>query len=164
MTIETVQPIRKEIVVQAPTDTCFEVFTSGMGTWWNPAYSIGGEPIASVIVEPRHDGRWFERGDQGSECDWGRVLVWDPPHRIVLTWQITPSWTYDADLLTELDITFEDAGQAATHVTLEHRGLDAFGDQADMVRGIFDSPQGWPGLLDRFAAATHDQGGTSEGA
>jgi uncharacterized protein YndB with AHSA1/START domain len=152
-TTPAVEPIRKQLVVAAPQATCFEVFTSGMGSWWNRAYSIGNEPLAAVVLEPRAGGRWFERGEHGAECDWGTVQVWEPPHRVALTWQITADWKYDPTVVTELDIRFDVAGPDSTTVTLEHRGLEALGDQAAMMRAIFDSPDGWSGLLDRFASS-----------
>lgn len=153
MNSRALPPIRKQIVVGAPQATSFEVFTSGMGGWWNRDYSIGGEPIESVVVEPNAGGRWFERGEDGAECDWGRVLVWEPPHRLVLTWQITADWTYEADVMTEIEVRFTPDGPSSTRVDLEHRGLEALGEQAEIVRGIFDAPGGWAGLLDRFASA-----------
>ena len=152
MTVETVQPVRKDIVVPTSPDKAFEIFTDRMGTWWNPGHSIGSEPLASVVVEPVAGGRWYERGEHGAECDWGRVLVWDPPHRVVLAWQIDGSWAYDPKLVTEVEVRFTPHGDA-TRVELEHRGLDAFGAAAAGVRESFDSPNGWRGLLERFAAA-----------
>jgi hypothetical protein len=153
MTVSTIQPIRKQVTVRASQATAFEVFTEGMGRWWNPEYHIGAEPVAGVVVEPREGGRWYERGDAGGECDWGRVLVWDPPQRIMLDWQINGFWQYDADLHTELDVRFIAEGPSETQVELEHRGLEALGDLADALRGAFDSPGGWLGLLERFSAA-----------
>ena len=85
----TIEPIRKHVTVQASPEKAFEVFTEGMRRWWNPDYQIGTEPYVGTVVEPRADGRWFERGESGGECDWGRVLVWEPPHRLVLEWQIS---------------------------------------------------------------------------
>lgn len=148
----TIAPIRKQITVAAPQDKAFEVFTAGMGRWWNPQYSIGSEPLATVVVEPREGGRWYERGEQGEECDWGHVLVWEPPHQLVLAWQITADWKHDPQLHTEIDVRFAGEGSSSTRVTLEHRGLEALGDQAESVRAIFDSPGGWLGLLERLAA------------
>ncbi len=148
-----IEPIRKQLTVAAPVATAFEVFTSKMGSWWNPQYTIGAEPLAEVVLEPHVGGRWFERGEHGTECDWGRVLVWEPPGRVVLTWQITGDWSYDPDLVTELDVRFTHLGEAETRVELEHRGLEALGEHAMPMRGIFDSPTGWAGLLEGYAAA-----------
>jgi hypothetical protein len=88
----------------------------------------------------------------GSECDWGRVLVWDPPSRIVLSWEISADWKHDPHLKTEVEVRFVADGENRTRVELEHRGLDAYGARRDEMRGIFDSDTGWKGLLDAFAA------------
>lgn len=150
----TVLPIRKSIIVPAPPERAFDVFTAGMGRWWNPQYSIGAQPLVAVVVEPHEGGRWFERGDSGAECDWGRVLVWDPPQRVVLDWQISGEWSFDPDLHTEIDVRFTAAGAGSTRVDLEHRGLEALGGHADAIRVVFDGPGGWAGLLERLADTT----------
>jgi uncharacterized protein YndB with AHSA1/START domain len=147
----TIEPIRKQVTVRAPQEKAFEVFTAGIGRWWNPDYTIGTEPFATAVIEPRSGGRWYERGESGGECEWGRVLVWDPPQRVVLEWQITADWTFDPELHTEVDVRFVADGDV-TQVELEHRGFEAFGEQASMMRGIFDAPSGWSGLLDSYGA------------
>ena len=105
------------------------------------------------MLEAGEGGRWYERDTDGSECDWGKVLVWEPPSRLVLTWQLTGEWAYDADFATEVEVTFVPEGPNRTRVEVEHRGLDAYGDQAAEMRQQFDSPGGWPGLLEAFATA-----------
>jgi hypothetical protein len=152
MTVTTIQPIRKQLTVRASQAYAFEVFTEGIGRWWNPDYHIGGEPFATAVMEPHEGGRWYEQGESGGECDWGRVLVWDPPQRVVLDWQINGSWQFDADLHTELEVRFIAKTSSETRVELEHRGLDALGDRAEAIRAVFDSPGGWFGLLERFSA------------
>src|SRR5262249_31607822 len=99
-------------------------------------------------------GRWYERGADGSECDWGRVLVWEPPARLVVAWQITAAWQYDPKLLTEVEIRFNAQGRDATEINLEHRGLERMGDTAVAMRAIVDSPSGWSGLLERYATVS----------
>ena len=105
------------------------------------------------MLEGREGGRWYERDIDGSECEWGRVLVWEPPSRLVLAWQITGEWAYDADFLTEVEVTFVADGPNRTVVEVDHRGLDAYGDQADDMRDQFNSPGGWSSLLEAFAGA-----------
>lgn len=144
--------VTRTTVVQAPPEKAFEVFTAGMTRWWNPEYTIGGQPYAAVVVEPHEGGRWYERAADGTECDWGRVLTWDPPARLVLTWQISADWQPDPTLVTELEIRFTPHDDGGTHVTLEHRGLAAYGDRAPEMHGVFASPDGWAGLLERLAA------------
>lgn len=143
--------IRRSVLVDASQADAFEVFSSRMGRWWNPAFSISPtrSAIKEVIVEPRVGGKWFERGVDGAECQWGTVLVWEPPHRLVLAWQITSSWQFGAELLTEVEVRFMPEGKA-TRVELEHRLLDRYGDAEPDMRRSFESPEGWAGLLDRF--------------
>jgi uncharacterized protein YndB with AHSA1/START domain len=139
--------VRKSIDVRATPERAFEIFTAGMVRWWSKQYSINKSPIKDIVIEPRVNGRWFERGEDGSECQWGKVLAWEPPSRVLLAWQITPSFSYDPDLVTELDVRFTAEG-SGTRVELEHR-LDGYGAAAEDMFKIFDS--GWPGLLESFA-------------
>ncbi|MDF2809974.1 MAG: hypothetical protein K0S56_1005 [Microvirga sp.] len=148
----TPAPVRKSIIVKAEAVRAFEVFTAGMGRWWPGSHSIGSSPMKAAVIEPRVGGRWFERGEDGSECDWGRVLAWEPPSRVVLAWQIDAAWRFDPTLVTEVEVRFIPEGNA-TRVELEHRDIERFGDQAEAARGALDSPGGWSGLLERFAAA-----------
>jgi uncharacterized protein YndB with AHSA1/START domain len=97
-------------------------------------------------------GRWYERDDDGSTCDWGRVLAWEPPSRLVLSWEISADFQYDPNLKTEVEVRFITEGKDGTRVELEHRYLDRYGARRDQVRRIFDSDAGWKGLLEAFAA------------
>lgn len=109
------------------------------------------------MIEPKAGGRWYERGEDGSTCDWGRVLAWEPPTRLVLSWEITADWKHDPDLKTEVEVRFVAEGENATRVELEHRRLDLYGARADEMRGIFDSEMGWTGLLAAFAGSASAQ-------
>jgi len=93
----TIPAIHGTITVGVPVEQAFRVFTGSLHTWWPPEYHIGQTDMAEAIMEPREGGRWYERGVDGSECDWGRVLTWEPPHRLVVTWQINGEWQYDPD-------------------------------------------------------------------
>ncbi len=146
-------PIRLALRVEANPARAFDVFTSGMGRWWNKSHSVGSSSQRDVVVEPRAGGRWFERGEDGSECDWGRVLVWESPSRLVLAWQLNADWRFDPGFETELELRFEPDGDNFTRVDLEHRNLERFGGKAEAVRASICSAEGWPGLLDRYAAA-----------
>jgi uncharacterized protein YndB with AHSA1/START domain len=144
--------ILKSTLVAVSTERAFQVFTEEMGTWWPlAAYHIGKVDAKNVVLEPFVGGRWFERGLDGSECDWGRVRVWEPPRRLVLTWEISSQWHHDSSVQTEVEVRFSPEG-ASTRVELEHRLLHYYGDKAAEMRGIFDSEQGWKGLLTAFAA------------
>ena len=152
---EVFEPVRYAVTVPLPADRAFALFTHGYHSWW-PGNHIGTAEMAEAVLEPRTGGRYYERGVDGSECEWGRVLAWEPPVRLVLAWQIDASWHYDPGLLTEVEVRFTAEGPERTRVDLEHRGLDAYGAPGAAIRRSFDSPDGWLGLLDRFAAAAHD--------
>ncbi|MDE2460451.1 MAG: SRPBCC domain-containing protein, partial [Gammaproteobacteria bacterium] len=92
-----IPPVRHTVIVKAPREHAFEVFTRGLDTWWFRDHHIGKEPLKEAIMEPRQGGRVFERGIHGAECDWGRVLVWEPPARLVVSWQIQHDWGFDPD-------------------------------------------------------------------
>jgi len=149
----SVAPVRKTVHVDTVPERAFEIFTSGMARWWSRQYSINTSPIEDIVIEPTAGGRWFERGEDGSECQWGKVLAWEPPGRLLLAWQIEvgEQWRFNPDLITELEVRFHPDGAGRTRVELEHRSLDRLGEQAAMVREIFDSPAGWQGLLESFA-------------
>jgi uncharacterized protein YndB with AHSA1/START domain len=152
---ETIDPnsVKKQINVKAPIEVAWRVFTEKMATWWPLAHYKIGKPVAvDAIIEPRVGGRWYEKGDDGSTTDWGRVLVWDPPSRLVLTWDITADWQFDPSLNTEIEVRFVAAGNE-THVEFEHRKLDRFGERRDQMRRIFDKEGDWGRQLVAFAAA-----------
>ena len=155
----TIAPVRKEIVVEASQERAFRVFTAEHGAWWPLAtHHIGAQAAETAVIEPRVGGRWLERSADGTECPWGKVLVWDPPGRLVLAWQIGADWKHDDALLTEVEVRFVALGPALTRVELEHRLLDRYGAAAEGLRGAFDSEGGWNGILRSFAARAR-QGG-----
>jgi uncharacterized protein YndB with AHSA1/START domain len=147
--------IRKSITVNAPRDRAFVVFTEQMGSWWPLATkSIGSAEAQTAVVEPEAGGRWFERDVDGSECDWGRVIAYEPPARLVLNWQIGADWRHDPAINTEVEVRFVAEAEGLTRVELEHRGLlEAYGDSAEQLYSIFDSPDGWTDILDRYGKA-----------
>jgi uncharacterized protein YndB with AHSA1/START domain len=143
--------VQKSMTVQAPTPIAWRVFTEKMGSWWPLAmYKIGKTNAVDAIVEPRVGGRWYERGDDGSTCDWGRVLVWEPPTRLVLAWEITADWQHDPALQTEIEIRFIAEGDA-TRVELDHRHLERYGSRREEMRHIFDTGGDWGRVLAMFA-------------
>jgi uncharacterized protein YndB with AHSA1/START domain len=150
-----IEPVVKSVRVRATPSRAFDVFTAGMGRWWIRSHSINPtkSPIAAVVIEPRAGGRWYERGEDGSECDWGRVLAWEPPTRVVLGWQLDAKWAFDPDLVTELEIRFDAADDGHTQVRLEHRHLERFGSDAETVRNALASPGGWTALLEAYEKA-----------
>jgi uncharacterized protein YndB with AHSA1/START domain len=144
--------LRKVVIVQAPPEVAWRVFTEKMGFWWPLAtHKIGKAKAVDALIEPRVGGRWYERGDDGSTCDWGRVLSWEPHSRLVLSWEISADFQHDPNLKTEVEVRFIAEGKNRTRIELEHRHLDRYGTRRDEVRGIFDSDMGWKALLDAFA-------------
>ena len=141
-------PVRKTLVVKADVHRSFQAFTSRMGSWWPRSKSIGTSPQAHVIIEPRTGGRWYERGQDGSETEWGKVLHWDPPGRLVLAWQIDGSWKYNPACVTEVEIHFTPVDAMQTRVELEHRHLERLGENAAAVREMLNS--GWGGILELY--------------
>jgi uncharacterized protein YndB with AHSA1/START domain len=145
-------PVRKAISVKVPPPRAFTFFTGKMMRWWRPDHHIGKSPMKEIVLEPLQGGRWYEIGDDGTACEWGKVLVWEPPSRIVLAWQLNSSWQYDADFVTELEVRFIPEG-GGTRVELEHRNIDRFGDKSAETRAALDSPGGWTGAMVAFAEA-----------
>jgi uncharacterized protein YndB with AHSA1/START domain len=140
--------IRKTITVAAPVDRAFEVFASRMGQWWHKEHSVAkGTTQVDVVIEPRAGGRWYELGADGSEHPWGKVLAYDPPHRLVLAWQLNREFVYDPEFETTVEVTFEEQ-DGATLVTFEHRDLERMG--ADAVELFESMDGGWGMLLDLY--------------
>ncbi|MFI5228327.1 MAG: SRPBCC family protein [Gemmatimonadales bacterium] len=146
--------IRRSLRIEAPPEVAWSVFTEEMRTWWPLAmYKIGKVNAVDAIIEPRVGGRWYERGDDGSTCQWGRVLVWEPPSRLALSWDINADWQYDPALQTEIEVRFIAEGAARTQLEFEHRRLDRYGARRDEMRKIFDETGDWGQLLRSFAQA-----------
>jgi len=146
--------VQKAVSVQAPPAVAWRVFTEQMGSWWPLAnYKIGKANAVDAVIEPHVGGRWYERGDDGSTCDWGVVLSWEPPSRLVLSWDISADWQPDPTLKTEIEVRFIPVGKDGTRVELEHRLLDRYGARRDEMRRIFDTEGDWGRLLQLFARA-----------
>jgi uncharacterized protein YndB with AHSA1/START domain len=138
--------VSSEITVDTSVERAFEVFTTRFDAWWPRSHHIGEPDMQEAIIEPRAGGRWYELGVDGSECEWGEVLAYDPPRRLVLTWHLGGDWKYHADQASEIEVTFSPHG-ARTLVTLEHRHLERHGDTAEALRDAVRSEGGWPSLL-----------------
>jgi uncharacterized protein YndB with AHSA1/START domain len=146
-------PVRRSVEVAVGRERAFEVFTAGMARWWPRDKSIASSPQTDVVLEPRPGGRWYERGEDGSETEWGRVLAWDPPGRLLLAWQIDADWRYDPDLESEVEVLFHELGPKRTRVAVEHRKLEAFGDKAEVMRELFEQPKAWESVVAAYAKA-----------
>ncbi|HEU4619785.1 MAG TPA: SRPBCC family protein [Gammaproteobacteria bacterium] len=146
-------PVRRSIEVRASQAKAFEVFTRRTSAWWPKTHHIGKAALAEAIIEPRAGGRWYERGEDGSECEWGRVIAWNPPEAVTLAWQLDASFRFDPALVTEVEVRFVALSPSLTRVELEHRNLDRFGERADDVRNRIGAEGGWTAILRGFAQA-----------
>ncbi|WEX86775.1 SRPBCC family protein [Sinorhizobium garamanticum] len=144
-------PVRKSVTVRASPERAFDVFVSGMGTWWIKDHSVSQSGQKTVVVEAVAGGRWYEIGKAGEECDWGRVIDCDRPNRILFAWQLNADFTFDPEFYTEVEVLFEAKGDETT-VTLEHRHLGNYGAKAEEMHGMFDSERGWGASLASYAA------------
>jgi hypothetical protein len=147
-------PVRRSIEVNASQAKAFDVFTRRIGAWWPKSHHVGKAPLVEAVIEPRVDGRWYERGEDGTECDWGRVLAWNPPSGLVLAWQLDAQFKFDPGLVTEVEVRFVPLSDGRTRVELEHRHLERFGDAAERVHDRVGGEGGWTAILRSFAAAT----------
>jgi uncharacterized protein YndB with AHSA1/START domain len=155
--IGTIESIRREVVVATAQEQAFAVFTAGMTSWWPADHHIGSAPIEEIVIEPREGGRWYTRHTDGSETSTGFVTAWEPPERLVLTWQIGADWTYDPKLITSVELRFVAEAPDRTRVQLEHRDLERFGPEAERMRQVFSAPDAWDRTLADFAAAAAAQ-------
>ena len=146
------EPIHKSITVKAPADRAFRVFTSGMDTWWPRTHHIGKSPMTRTVVEERVGGRCYTEHTDGSQTDWGQVLVWEPPQRFTFAWQVSPHWQHEPDLAksSEVELRFTALADGTTRVDLEHRNLERHGADAALARERYDAPNAWSGMLQLF--------------
>jgi uncharacterized protein YndB with AHSA1/START domain len=146
-------PVRQTITVNASVERAFRVFTADIDAWWPRTHHIGKSPMRKAIIEGRAGGRCYTEQEDGTECDWGQILVWDPPKRLVLAWQITHEWGYQPDLAqsSEVEVRFTPVAGGATRVDLEHRHFERHGAGAASMRTAVTSEGGWSALLRLFA-------------
>ena len=149
--------VRKSLIVNAPQAHVFETFTRHINTWWPRDHHIGGKAPFTAIMEPRVGGRWFERADDGSECNWGEVLAWDPPRHVLLAWDINAEWKYQRGFGCEIDVQFLSEGPEKTRVVLEHRKLEKYGEKAEAIRQMFEGETAWIATLRAMAKAAEQR-------
>ena len=145
--------VRTEVVVEAPPQRAFQLFTERFDRIKPREHNMLGVDIAETVFEPRAGGRIYDRGIDGSECEWASVIAFEPPDRLVFSWNVSPRWQVETDPArrSEVEVRFIAEGPDRTRVELEHRHLDRHGDGWEGVRGGVDSPGGWPLYLERFA-------------
>jgi uncharacterized protein YndB with AHSA1/START domain len=152
MNTDTSTAVRTETVVEVPIERAFKVFTEEMESWWDADHHLGDAPLAEMVVERHVGGRIFDRLTDGSECEWSRVLAYEPPTLFVFSWDINTRWELetDPDKTSEVAVTFVTEGPDRTRVALEHRHLDRHGEGWEGMRDAVG--QGWAGLEDYAAA------------
>ena len=145
--------IRHSVTVDAPIEKAFKVFTEDFGRFKPPEHNLLGVEIAETIFEARVGGFLYDRGVDGRECRWARILAYEPPHRVVISWDISPYWQIetDPDKTSEVEVRFVSQSPGRTQVELEHRNLDRHGEGWEGVRDGVDGDQGWPLYLQRYA-------------
>lgn len=153
MSQTTIAPVRHSVTVPIPADQAFGLFTEGFNSWWI-GHHIGTADLEEAVLEPRVGGRWYERDVDGSECDWGTVLVFEPPDRLVVTWQLNARFEYDPDPAhaSEVEVRFTEEG-GGTRVDFEHRHIERLGPDAAELAKAVASDGGWPGILELYAKA-----------
>jgi uncharacterized protein YndB with AHSA1/START domain len=159
MTTTTETSVRREVTVAVPVARAFEVFTSALTSWWPlGTHHVGEQDPVEAVLEPGAGGRLFERAADGSECDWGRVLTWEPPTRLVLAWHLNERWEFDPDpdKASEVEVRFVEE-DGSTRVELEHRGFERHGAGAGAIRAAISAPNGWSGVLAAYRSRAEDQ-------
>ena len=154
MTEAAAAVVRRQIIVEAPKERAFAVFTERFGDFKPREHNLLRSPIAETVFEPRVGGNIYDRAVDGSECRWARILVFDPPNRVVFSWDISPRWQIETnlDLTSEVEVRFFAETPERTRVELEHRNLDRHGLGWESVRDGVDHEAGWPLYLQRYAA------------
>jgi uncharacterized protein YndB with AHSA1/START domain len=147
--------VRASVVVEAPIAHAFAVFTDRIGSWWPPEHHILEGELGEMVFEPRQGGNVYDRAVDGRESRWARVLAYEPPNRVVFSWDITNTWQIetDPDRTSEVEVNFIADGPERTRVELEHRNLDRHGDGWESHRDSVGATDGWQRGLDAFAKA-----------
>jgi len=144
-----IAPVRKTHVVHASQSHAFDVFTNRLDSWWPKGHGICATPVKQSFIEPRKGGRWYTTHEDGSETVVGHMLAWEPPQRILFSWEVSAEWKPDPSVASEVEITFIAESPRTTRVHLEHRNFEVLGKEGgEKMRGSVDG--GWPGLLELF--------------
>jgi uncharacterized protein YndB with AHSA1/START domain len=156
----SIAPVRKTVIVQATPAEAFEVFASRIDRWWPKTHGLGATPVRESIIEPFVGGRWYTRCEDGTDVVVGHVLTWQPPERLVVSWEISAQWKPDprASFASEVEVRFMADTAGRTRVELEHRNFERMGAAAgETMRNGVDG--GWPTLLELFAKAASGAAG-----
>jgi uncharacterized protein YndB with AHSA1/START domain len=145
--------VQTSIVVDAPVEKAFDVFTKGIGSWWPREHHILQGELAEMVFETHVGGHVYDRGVDGTECRWARVLAYEPPTRLVISWDISLQWQIESDVArtSEVEVRFVPESASRTRVELEHRHIDRHGEGWEQMRDAVGSPEGWDVGLHAFA-------------
>lgn len=153
-----IEPVRKSIEVElAPLDA-FQLFTSDMAAWWPATHHINSSPFVEIMIEPRVGGGWYEVGQDGSTCQWGSILAWDPPHKVVFAWGLQSDWKFSPDLSrsSEVEVRFLPVGDSATLIEFEHRYFERHAEGLKIAGSV---SQGWSQVLERYTQLAQQRSG-----
>jgi len=153
MAEQTIEAVRKSITVNADPRTAFEIFTADFDSWWPRSHHLGKTPMTRGIIEGRQGGRCYTEHEDGAEVQWGTVLVWEPPRRVVLAWQIAADWKCEPDLAkaSEVEVRFTSEPGGRTRVDLEHRNFERMTSGGEAMRAGVSAEGGWGSLLQMFS-------------
>jgi len=157
MTRATDTTVRKQVVVDAPIDRAFAVFTERSGDFKPREHNLLGAPIVETTFEPRVGGHIYDRAADGRECRWARIMAYEPPRRVLFSWDIGPTWQLEADPAnaSEVEVRFAEEGPNRTRIELEHRHLDRHGPGWEGIASGVDADGGWPLYLHRYVELVH---------
>ncbi|HEX7159363.1 MAG TPA: SRPBCC family protein [Edaphobacter sp.] len=151
--------VRKSVRVPVSVGRAFSVFVEQMETWWPPEHHIGVAAFEAIFVEPKVGGRWYERDGNGRECDWGKVLAWDPPRLVTFSWHLGPDWKFDPDIAKASEVAIRFTPEAAgTLVELEHSHIDRHGEGWEQLKTMLEYPDAWERTLAEFAKRAELEG------
>ncbi|MEV4351840.1 SRPBCC family protein [Actinoplanes sp. NPDC049596] len=153
MTETSAPTVLRQVVVKAGVERAFEVFTARFGDFKPREHNLMSSPIVETVFEPRVGGNIYDRAEDGSECRWARILAFEPPNRVVFSWDIGPQWTLENDVAnaSEVEVRFIAEGPGQTRVELEHRNIDRHGPGWESISSALRNDQGWPLYLERYA-------------
>ena len=144
-----IEPVRKSFEVELPPLDAFQLFTSDMAAWWPATHHIGATPFVEIVIEPRAGGGWYEVGQDGKSCQWGSILIWEPPHKVVFAWGLQGDWKFSPDPAksSEVEVRFLPMGDSATLIEFEHRYFERHENGEKIAASVKD---GWEPVLAAF--------------
>lgn len=150
---DALAPVRKSVAVQTNAAEAFRIFTDDFDSWWPRSHHIGSSPMKRAVIEGHVGGRCYSEQEDGTDCPWGSILVWDPPKRFVFAWQIGADWKFQPNLdkSSEVEVRFIPVGANETRVELEHRGFERMETGGEAMRTGVNGEMGWEDLLKLYA-------------